>query len=275
MSTIRISINSINVKNQSYQVRDHRALTHGMKIHEQRSSEEHIKTIVRELRDNPKLKIKPIEVTTDPDDDSKYIIVDGFHRYAAFRKINKETKGQRFKQIRCKFTKDVSLKRALSINTEHKSKGLNEGQRTELRWQRFLHLMTTNPDVSIAQTVETIGIGKATVSNWRKERKTYIEEGFFKEKSVVAKNAITGFPILKQARDELKRGVLEDSETETDGQLCEADKVVLQTILKAVKKAKEPEKLKRLADIFWGENPNYVDYDFAPDIGLEVDENDF
>ena len=269
MSTIRISINSINVNNQSYQVRDHRALTHGMKIHEQRSSEEHIKTIVRELRNNPKLKIKPIEVTTDPDDDSSYIIVDGFHRYAAFMKINKETKGKRFKQIRCKFTKDVPLKRALSINTEHKSKGLNEGQKTELRWQRFLHLMTTNPDVSIAQTAETIGISTATVSNWRKERKTYIEEGFFKGKSAVAKNAITGIPILKHARDELNRRVLEDSEAETDGQLCEADKEILQTILKAVNKAKEPEKLKRMTDLFWGENHNHVDYDLAPDIDAD------
>jgi len=81
---------------------------------------------------------------------------------------------------------------------------------------------------------------------------------------------VTGFPILKQARNELKKATYTDPETETQGQLCEADKALLQTILKAVKKAKEPDKLKRGAELFWGENPNYVDYD----INLDPDDYD-
>ena len=268
MSTIRISINSINSEDKRYQVRDPRASTWGMRVHDKRSSEEHIKGLVRDLRSNPKLNIEPIEVTTDPKDNSKYIIVDGFHRYAAFKQINKETKGARLKQIRCVFTENVSLKRALSINTEHKAKGLNVDQRTELDWQNFLQLMVTNPKVSIAETAESIGISESTVSNWRKERKTFIEKGYFEPNGAVEKNLVTGFPILKQARDELRKCFYEDSQTETEGQLCEVDKELLQSILKVVSKAKEPNKLKRAVDLFWGEKHNLVDYD------VDLDEYD-
>lgn len=261
MGTIRISINSINPDDKRYQVRDPRASTWGMKVHDKRSSEEHIKRLVRDLRNNLKLKIEPIEVTRDPKDESSYIIVDGFHRYAAFKQINKETKGSRFKQIRCVFTEKVPLERALSINTEHKAKGLNVDQMTELDWQNFLQLMVTNPNVSIAETAEEIGISESTVSNWRRERKTFIENGYFESTSQVEKNLITGFPILKQARDELRKNSYDDSGTETQGQLCESDKELLQTILKAVNKAKEPNKLRRGVDLFWGEKHNLIDYD--------------
>jgi ParB-like chromosome segregation protein Spo0J len=261
MGTIRISINSINPEDKRYQVRDPRASTWGMKVHDKRSSEEHIKRLVRDLRNDLKLKVAPIEVTRDPKDDSKYIIVDGFHRYAAFKKINKETRGGRFKQIRCVFTENVPLERALSINTEHKAKGLNVDQMTELDWQNFLQLMVTDPSISIAETAKKIGVSKSTVSNWRKERKIFIENGYFEPTSRVEKNLITGFPILKQARDELRKDFYEDSDTETQGQLCESDKELLQTILKAVNKAKEPNKLKRGVDLFWGEKHNLVDYD--------------
>lgn len=268
MNTIRINVNKINAEDQRYQVRDPRTSTFGMKVHEKRSSEEHIKRLVRDLKNTPKLKVEPIEVTTDPNDDSKYIIVDGYHRFTAFKQINKETKGARFKQIRCKFTKNVSIERALSINTEHKAKGLTADQSTELDWQKFLQLMVTTPDLSIAKTADLIGISKSTVSNWRKDRKTFTEAGYFNKRSPVAKNGATGFPILKQARDEVKKSFYESAESETEGQLCEADKKALQTILKTVNKAKEPEKLKRMADLFWGENHNYVDYDSVPDIDV-------
>ena len=54
-----------------------------------------------------------------------------------------------------------------------------------------------------------------------------------------------------------------DPEPETQGQLCEVDKELLQTILKVVKKSKEPDKLNKMVNHFWGENPNHVDYDIV------------
>lgn len=261
METIRINLNSINANDTRYQVRDPRIGTYTDKISEERSTKEHIKSIVKALKDDPRKRITQIEVTTDPNNDSKYIIVDGFHRYAAFRQINKETKGARYQQLRCKFLKEVPLDRALSINTEHTAKSLTASQRTELQWQKFLTLMDSNPKVSIKQTAELIGVVTSTVEKWRKERKEFFEKGFFNSGSTVGKNEVTGYPIQRLARQELIKDNFGDYMPETEGQLYDADKELLATILKAANKAKEPDKLQRAIQWNWGVNHKLVDYE--------------
>lgn len=261
METIRININSINGNDERYQVRDPRAGTYGEKVGEELSSKGHIKSMVKALTDNPKLRLPKIEVTTDPSDKSKYIIVDGFHRYAAFKQINKESKGARYQQLRCTFLKDVPVERALSINTEHTAKSLTASQRTELQWQKFLALMDNNPKVSIKQTAEIIGVATSTVSDWRKDREECIEKGFFKPISSVGKNEVTGYPIRRLARQELLKDSFGDYALEAEGQLYDADKELLATILKVAKKAKEPDKLLRAVESYWGSNHKLVDYD--------------
>lgn len=261
METIRINLNSINANDTRYQVRDPRIGTYTDKISEERSTKEHIKSIVKALKDDPRKRITQIEVTTDPNNDSKYIIVDGFHRYAAFRQINKETKGARYQQLRCKFSKEVPLERALSINTEHTAKSLTASQRTELQWQKFLTLMDSDPKVSIKQTAELIGVVTSTVEKWRKERKEFFEKGFFNSGSTVGKNEVTGYPIQRLARQELIKDNFGDYMPETEGQLYDADKELLATILKAANKAKEPDKLQRAVQWNWGVNHKLVDYE--------------
>ena len=68
----------------------------------------------------------------------------------------------------------------------------------------------------------------------------------------------------------MRKSRFEDPEPESNGQLCEADKKLLQVILKSVNKAKEPDKLKKVADLFWGENYNHVDYDIDPDTEIDA-----
>lgn len=48
---------------------------------------------------------------------------------------------------------------------------------------------------------------------------------------------------------------------ETEGQLYDADKELLATILKAANKAKEPDKLQRAIQWNWGVNHKLVDYE--------------
>lgn len=268
MANTRISLSSINDSDQRYQNRDTRTGTYGEAISERLSSKSHIKKLVKSLMDNPEGKLETIEVTYDPNNEGKYIIVDGFHRFAAYKEVNKRTK--RFKQIRVKVLEEVTVEKALSINAENTTKPLTASQETEIQWQKFLVLMQQQPDISTKNTAKEIGVTPNTVTNWRRDRKAFIEAGYFEQRSHVAKSMVTGFPILKQARNELKKATYTDPEIETQGQLCEADKALLQTILKAVKKAKEPDKLKRGAELFWGENPNYVDYD----INLDPDDYD-
>ncbi|WP_105258110.1 ParB N-terminal domain-containing protein [Pseudoalteromonas sp. T1lg88] len=272
METIRININSINANDERYQVRDPRAGTYGEKVGEELGSKAHIKNIVKALKDNPKKRITPIEVTTDPSNEGKYIIVDGFHRYAAFKQINKDSKGARYQQLRCVFSEDVPIEKALSINTEHTAKSLTANQRTELQWQRFLALMDSNPEVSIKQTSEKIGVVTSTVEKWRKERREFMEKGFFKPTSSVGKNEVTRYPILRLARQELIKDSFGDDIPETEGQLCDTDKELLATILKVANKAKEPDKLLRAVESYWGSNHKLVDYD--ADFS-ETDENKY
>tara|TARA_E500000081_G_scaffold148581_1_gene174277 strand:+ start:2001 stop:2825 length:825 start_codon:yes stop_codon:yes gene_type:complete len=259
----RITLSSINATDLRYQNRDPRTGTYGEKESEKLSSKGHIKNIVKHLEDDPKNKVEKIEVTYDPTNTDMYIIVDGFHRYAAFKEINKKTKGKRFKQIRVKLIKEVTEQKALSINTEHTAKSLTHSQKTENQWQKFLGLMRDNPSVSKKETVEALGITSSTVDNWRRDRKTFMEAGFFEKTSQVAKNEVTGFPMLKPSRDMLRSDTGNEPQEESEGQLVEGDKKALAAILKMVKKSKEPDKLNKMVNHFWGENPNHVDYDIV------------
>lgn len=266
----RISLSSINDTNQRYQNRDIRTGTYGEMMSERQSSKAHVKSLVKKLLDAPNGSLDTIEVTYDPEDNQKYIIVDGFHRFAAYKEVNKKTNGERFRQIRVKVLDEVSVEKALSINAENRTKPLTASQQTEVQWQKFLVLMQNQPSISTKETANAIGVTPNTVTNWRRDRRAFIEAGFFSKSSDVAKYEVTGFPILKQARDELRKSRFEDPEPESNGQLCEADKKLLQVILKSVNKAKEPDKLKRVADLFWGENYNHVDYDIDPDTEIDA-----
>jgi len=114
--------------------------------------------------DNPEGKLETIEVTYDPNNEGKYIIVDGFHRFAAYKEVNKRTK--RFKQIRVKVLEEVTVEKALSINAENTTKPLTASQETEIQWQKFLVLMQQQPDISTKNTAKEIGVTPNTVTNW-------------------------------------------------------------------------------------------------------------
>ena len=142
MESRKITLSAINAEDKRYQVRDPRTATHGEKINQERTSKDHIKGIIKTLSDNKRARLAPIEVIEDPNNRDQYIIVDGFHRYAAYSKIKERTKGGRYKQITVKvYTEGVPLERALTINTEHNALQLTNSQRDELKWQQFLNLM--------------------------------------------------------------------------------------------------------------------------------------
>lgn len=273
METRKISLSAINAEDTRYQVRDSRACTYGEKIQQENNSKHHIKTIVKALNADPVPRIEHIEVIEDPSNLGRYIIVDGFHRYGAFSIINANTKGKRFKQIRVNvYTEGVPRDKALSINTEHTGLPLSMGQRTEMQWQQFLNLAETQPELSIKKTAELLGTGTTTISNWRKNHKEFIEEGFFKKNSNIDRNAITGYPMLKPCRDELQNSEWSTAKEETDGALTEADKATLSLILQKAQRAVEPEKLLTLVNHFWGNPHNVVDYDTIVD---DIDVDDF
>lgn len=266
METRRISLSSINAEDKRYQVRDPRTGTFGERLDQEKSSRRHIQGIVRALKDNPKKRIELIEVIEDPNKAGQYIIVDGFHRYGAYRQINEQSKGEKLKQIRVNVHLDgVSLERALSINTEHTALPLTNSQRIELQWQQFLDLMHKDVTPSIKETSEILGIQTSTVSNWRKLKKQFEGEGFFGKRSSVDKHPITGFPMLSPSRKALKKGDERSTTEETEGSLTEADKETAQLILKKAKTSNEPDKLSKFILHYWGNPIEAVDFDVNVD----------
>lgn len=276
METRRITLSSINADDKRYQVRDPRTSPYGERIDQEKASRRHIQTIVKALNDNPKKRIEPIEVVEDPKKYGQYIIVDGFHRYGAYRQIFKNTKGKRFKQIRVKVhTEGVTLDRALSINTEHTALSLTSSQRTELQWQQFLNLMSQDNPPSIKKTSEILGIQTSTVSNWRKLKNKFEEAGFFDKKSNVDKNPITGFPMLRPSREALKRDEWSSVDEETTGALTEDDKATARQILEKAKCANEPDKLAKFIRLYLGEPLNAIDFDISIDELEQENEGSF
>ncbi|WP_240206604.1 hypothetical protein [Vibrio sp. CyArs1] len=272
MKTIRISLSAINPEDKRYQVRDPRASTFGEKVDQEKTSRRHIKAIVKALTDDPNLRIELIEVVEDPNKTGQYIIVDGFHRYAAFSQINTKSKGKLRKQIRVKVhTEGVPIERALSINTEHNALPLTSSQRVELQWQQFLVYNLQEDKPSIKQTAELLGVQTSTVSNWRKLHKEFESEGFFEKGHNVAKSSLTGYPMLKPSRDELKRCSDFTTVDETDGGLLDADKELALEILKKARASKEPDKLYTFIQHYWGNSIEHIDLD----ISLEELETDF
>ncbi len=262
MEVKRISLTAINAEDKRYQVRDPRACTFGEQTRQEANSRQHIKDIVKALNANPKLRIELIEVVQDPNNFDKFIIVDGFHRYAAYSKICEQTKGKRCKQIRVHVhINGVPKDRALKINTEHKALKLTGGHLDELKWQKFLDIMEKEPQISIKETADTLSLATSTVSNWRKLKKQNEESGFFNRHSKVFKNSITGFPMLKACRDELKSDSVYDALNESEGALVEADKELLVLFLKKVKQAKEPNTLYEYVTALWGQHYKTVDLD--------------
>ena len=258
--TKRITISSINGEDKRYQIRETEGATHGEKVSQAQASKNHIKAIIKALKDNPRLRLPNIEVVEDPSNPKQYIIVDGFHRYNAYSHIFKRSKGKRYKQIKVTVhTQGVSVERYLSINTEHHALSLTANQRTEQQWLEFLSLQTTEPTLSIKQTSERLGLATSTISNWRKEAKEYKDKGFFNSRSGIAQSPI-GFPFLAACRAAIKEessiGIYEDRET-----LTEKDKELLEAILKQALKADNPDNLKAFVDQFWRENPKHVPYD--------------
>lgn len=271
--TRRISLSAINGDDKRYQIRESEGATRGEKHNQENASKNHINAIVKALIDNPKLYIKRIEVIVDPNDENKYIIVDGFHRYAAFSKVFKRSKGKRYKQLRVDvLTQGVSAERYLSINTEHQGLPLTAKQRTEQQWQEFVSLHTADLIPSIDETSKRLGISTSTVSNWRSELKKFKDKGFFNVKSGIPLSPL-GFPKLEPCREALKKDSYhceyEDRET-----LTEKDKELLEVILKQALKADNPDNLKAFVDQFWRENPKHVPYDM-PISNLEPSDYDF
>ncbi len=266
MEVKRISLTSINAEDKRYQVRDPRACTFGEQTRQDANSKQHIKDIVKALNANPKLRIELIEVVQDPNNLGKYIIVDGFHRFTAYSKIYEQTKGERFKQIRVNVhVNGVPKERALKINTEHKALKLNGGHLDELKWQNFLDIMEKEPQISIKDTADKLSLATSTVSNWRKLKKQSEDSGLFNPRSKVYKNSITGFPMLKACRDELKSDSVYDVLSETEGALVDTDKEILMLFLKKVKQAKEPNKLYEFVTSLWGQHYKTIDFDMTLD----------
>lgn len=266
METRRITLSSINAKDTRYQVRDPRTAGYGEREEQKRNSHRHIQSIVKAITDNPKIRIKPIEVVEDPNKMGQYIIVDGFHRHSAYTKIYEKTKGKRFKQIRVNVhTEGVSRDRALSINTEHTTLSLTSNQRIELQWQQFLDLMNQENKPSKKQTSKLIGITESTVGNWRKLKKQFEEAGFFKKNSTVDKHPITGYPMLRPSREELKKDEWSIVEDDNEGELTENDKALASMILKKFQTADEKGKLRDFLKYYLGEPLGAVDFDIDVD----------
>ncbi|MCG9702402.1 hypothetical protein L1D19_20220 [Vibrio natriegens] len=260
IETRRITLSSINGDDKRYQIRESEGASWGEKTSQADASKNHINAIVKALTDNPKLRIPRIEVVEDPSNADQYIIVDGFHRYNAFCKIFKRSKGKRYKQLRVEVhTQGVSAERYLSINTEHHALPLTAKQRTEQQWQEFLSLQTTELTLSIEQTSERIGLATSTISNWRSEAKKYKSKGFFNTRSGIAQSPL-GFPVLAACRDALKEESYAEGYEDRDT-LTEKDKGLLEAILKQALKADNPDHLKAFVDQFWRENPKLVPYD--------------
>ncbi|WP_160062125.1 hypothetical protein [Psychromonas sp. L1A2] len=263
MESRKIALSAINAEDKRYQVRDPRTAPYGEKENQDRASKDHIKGIIKTLSDNKRARLAPIEVIEDLNNKEQYIIVDGFHRYAAYSKIKERTKGGRYKQITVKvYTEGVPLERALTINTEHNALQLTNSQRDELKWQQFLNLMQRDKEPSKKETVKILGLAESTIGTWRKLRRQIIEAGFFKNGSNVSKHPITNLPMLKPSRDELKKHtdwtMPEDSE-ETEGALAEEDQETAYEILKKANKAIESGKLGMFITHFWGKPVDEVD----------------
>lgn len=273
MESRKITLSAINAKDKRYQVRDPRTATHGEKINQERTSKEHIKGIIKTLSDNKRARLAPIEVIEDPNNRDQYIIVDGFHRYAAYSKIKERTKGARYKQITVKvYTEGVPLERALTINTEHNALQLTNSQRDELKWQQFLKLMQRDKEPSKKETVKILGLAESTIGTWRKLRRQIIEAGFFKNGSNVPKHPITKLPMLKPSRDELKEwneSSMPEEPEENEAALAEEDQETVHEILKKANKAMEPEKLGMFIRYFLGKPLNEIDLTMS---GKELEE---
>jgi len=280
MESRKIALSAINAEDKRYQVRDPRTASYGEKENQDRASKEHIKGIIKTLSDNKRARLAPIEVIEDLNNKEQYIIVDGFHRYAAYSKIKERTKGGRYKQITVKvYTEGVPLERALTINTEHNTLQLTNSQRDELKWQQFLNLMQRDKDPSKKETVKILGLAESTIGTWRKLRRQIIEAGFFKNGSNVSKHPITNLPMLKPSRDELKKHtdwtIPEDSE-ETEGALAEEDQETAYEILKKANKAIESGKLGMFITHFLGKNLDEVDLTMSSkDLEEKIMEEDF
>ncbi|HCH1216500.1 hypothetical protein P7M36_10120 [Vibrio parahaemolyticus] len=264
--TKRITLSSINGEDKRYQVREIEGATYGEKVSQADATKNHINLIVKALKDNPKLRIEPIKVVEDSNNQGTYLIVDGFHRYNAYLKINKHSKGKRYKQLRVEvYTNGVPPEDYLAINAEHQALPLTAKQRTEQQWQAFLHLKDTEPTLSIKETSERLGVATSTVSNWRRVTKEFEAKGFFEAKSGITQSPL-GYPFLAACKAKIQaeeRGGYADHVDEDSEALTEKDKELLETILKQVVKADNPEHLKAFADYFWGSNPKHVPYDLT------------
>ncbi|WP_137167555.1 ParB N-terminal domain-containing protein [Salinimonas lutimaris] len=269
MGTKRISLSSIDIEDQKYQVRDHRSVQWGAKVIHQDASKNHIKQMVNDLKySNAKFPL--IQVLNEPEGSDRYVIFDGFHRCSAYIKVNKDTGGKRFKQITVEVVGPETVNdRLLEINTEHKALTLQPAHRTELTWQKFLKLEKSNASLSKKELAERLSASTSTIGNWRKLVKQFTEAGLFKDDSPVEKNISTNYPILVQAKKWIKDQEYRDYESEgLDDYLIEEDKKVLEKILKLALTAKEKDKLLDFVNENWGKNPKYVLYDEALDSGL-------
>lgn len=263
--TRKISLTAINFEDQTYQVRDPRASTFTGKVENEKAFNNHVDGIVKALRDNPKIRIPHIEVIEEPSKHGKYVIIDGFHRYAAYKKINKQSKGARYKQLTIRvLSLEQANKRYFTVNSEHKGRPLTSDQLVERQWQQFLMLMRDEPSISKKQTVERIGIKISTVGKWRMEKLLFEEKGFFKHSSRVPKNKITGFPVLRLCRDELKEQSF-NFHHDSNGLLSDRDKESLRSILRKALPSDDPELLLKFISHYWGNDPRHVDYDISID----------
>lgn len=280
MESRKITLSAINAEDKRYQVRDPRTAVYGEKINQERASKDHIKGIIKTLSDNKRARLAPIEVIEDPNNREQYIIVDGFHRYAAYSKVKERTKGGRYKQITVKvYTEGVPLERALTINTEHNALQLTNSQRDELKWQQFLNLMQQDKEPSKKETAKILGLAESTIGTWRKLRKQIVEAGFFKNGSNVPKHPITKLPMLKPSRDELKKftdWTMPEESEENEAALAEKDQETAYEILKQANKAIESGKLGMFITYFWDKPIDEVDLTISSEeLAQKLEEENF
>lgn len=266
MGTKRISLSSIDISDQRYQVRDPRAVQWGANVLQQEASKNHIKQMVNDLK-HSNAKFPPIKVVNEPEGSNRYVITDGFHRCSAYIKVNKDTGGKRFKQLTVEVVDPETVKESLlDTNTENKALTLQPAHRTEMSWQKFLKLEMNNASLSKKELAEQLSVSTSTIGNWRKWMKQFIEAGLFKGGSRVEKNISTSYPILVKAKQWVREQEFKDYESEGfDDYLTEEDKKVLEKILKLALTAKEKDKLLDFVNENWGKNPKYVLYDEALD----------
>ena len=190
----RVWITQIDDSGKRYQVRTSQGLTFKQVAELKRASDQHVKRLQAALSHGKRLK--PMQVVKGVN--GKYVIVDGWHRYQAYRKRG-------IKQITVHVFDEVGSDHYLNLNTQHQGLMLISNQLTEMQWQKYLTLemvpsMEATP--TNAELVAELGVNRRTVREWRKLRREAASAGVWETADT---NTVTQRPIKASVSLELKK----------------------------------------------------------------------